>query len=748
MQNPAGIPAHAHVRVVALFFLVSFCLCFPALAQPKSTTQFWVAPNAPDGGDGSEKKPFRTLEQARDAARNVSSVGEIVISLKDGTYQLSRTLLLAQGDSGRGGHDVVYRAAPGAHPVISGAARITGWSLHDKALNIYKASARHGRSRQFYVNGQRATRARTPLYLPGFTPEPTLPQSAFQRPYVISGAINYTVPTPAPAGWIDPSTWHNVKSIEAVGLIQWKMNRVPLASIQPGSGTGQILLQQPGWTNANIYFDPANPTTNQPEKPGLWSFWRVAWFENAYEFLQNPGDWYLDESKDTIYYIPRAGEDMATADAELPVVEVLIDGQGQCESPVSNLRFEGLTFAYATWLDPSSGNGYVADQSGFRVVGNDHLPNVIGHDQNVVRSQGNLRFTYGRKVIFRDNTFEHMGGVALDFGTGSQENAIERNTFNDISSAAIQLGGVSVDDHHPPCPQCQITHDNVIADNTITGTGKEYADSAAIFAGFTRNTRITHNTISDAPWAGIAMGWGWGLLDKGMFPGVSGAARGQWGTYTTPTPSNGNQITYNRISNFLNVLWDGGSIYTTGQQGLSMQDKDALLIEGNVASGRGIGPAGRAKGGGNVFYTDGGSRYVKLKENASFDNPIGNIYFGPSIEGNLFFILNKFQYGSDSGGCRTYGDIHFEENYWLEGKIPGEEFWNDLVDDTLIWILSKGSVKEKFFPYSPQGFFDVCPYSENGMSYPTGLSWHNNHDIQDKSAIPERILKNAGARTR
>ena len=87
--------------------------------------------------------------------------------------------------------------------------------------------------------------------------------------------------------------------------------------------------------------------------------------------------------------------------------------------------------------------GYVADQSGLLLVGDGHRPNVIGHDPNVVPTLGNVRFSYAQNVTFSANTFTHLGGVALEFGTGSQSNEITDNTFDDISAAAIVLGGVA-----------------------------------------------------------------------------------------------------------------------------------------------------------------------------------------------------------------------------------------------------------------------------------------------------------------
>ena len=90
------------------------------------------------------------------------------------------------------------------------------------------------------------------------------------------------------------------------------------------------------------------------------------------------GEWYLNRSTGMLYYIPRPGEDMAAAEVELPILQVLVEGSGDLEHPVSNMRFEGLTFSHATWLGPSGSDGYVSDQSGFHLIAPDHQPNFIG----------------------------------------------------------------------------------------------------------------------------------------------------------------------------------------------------------------------------------------------------------------------------------------------------------------------------------------------------------------------------------
>ena len=704
-----------------------------------ASAAIWVSPAGDDSNAGTEAAPFRTLEHAAGAA--AASPAAVTVYLADGTYRLTRPLVF-----GPGGPPIEFRAVAGANPVISGAVQIKGWTLHDKSRNIYRASAGSYVSRHLYVDGRRATRARTDSpgdNIPaGFRPSPIVPASSNPRP-VITGGIQYIPTTLNAAGWRDPAKWTHVRDIEAVIETQWKMMSVPLDAVTPSTSTkpGLITLRQPGWTNANLYLQ-STPSKTDPYKciagpPGIWSLWQVTWFENAYEFLDQPGEWYLDRASGTIYYIPRRGENLSTADVEMPVLETLVQGAGTPQQPVANLRFEGLTFTYATWLGPAGDDGYVSDQSGFRVTGAQNELNTIGHIQKVTRTPGNVRFEYARNIVFTKNRFTHMGAAALDFGTGSQDNTVDGNLFSDISAAAIQLGGVGAMDARPPLP-AQATTNNTISNNLIFRTGREYVDSAAIFVGFTSRTDVRHNTISDVPWSGIAIGWGWGLLDPGMFPGVGCGVSGMWGIYTTPAINSGNRISFNRISHFLEKRWDGGAIYSTGQQGQSMEDP--LVIEGNVADDK------AAHSGGNTFYTDGGSRYVLMKGNASFDNRIGGINLGPPPRAGdpLPYLpdpskVNGIPYGSDIGGCRTYGDIHYENNYWMESPIPFEE----LFIGALLALLNK-FIPEAFNPYSQEGFFDICPYKPADVSYPTRLTYRDNHIILGEWEIPRAILNNAG----
>src|SRR5204863_6841408 len=100
-----------------------------------------------------------------------------------------------------------------------------------------------------------------------------------------------------------------------------------------------------------------------------------------------------------------------------------------------------------------------------------------------------------------------------------------------------------------------------------------------------------------------------------------GANQYQWGDWPKPTQNGNSVVAGNTIRGFLGELWDGGAIYTTGFQGTS--PANGLLVKNNTAYGK------RTRAGGNTFYTDGGSRYIAVQGNTSYDNPIGVLDFGP-----------------------------------------------------------------------------------------------------------------------
>jgi hypothetical protein len=599
-------------RLIGAVVLVTAIACGATAVAQAATRTFYVSPRGSDRNPGTKAQPFRTLYRARNAVRKVRRPlhEDVVVRLHGGTYRLTHPLILGPRDSGGNGHQVLYEAAPGASPVISGGRRITVWKLFDRARGIFRARARGLNTRQLYVDGRRAVRAQSSLDPSGFT----------------KTASGYTTNNTAMA------KWRNQRDIEILANWRWKSFRCPVASIVGD----RITMAQPCWHNANVFAGPV--------AMGLPT--RVV---NAYPLLDRAGEWYLDRHAGWLYYKPARGERLAREDVEAAAIQVLVDARGTLAHPVSDLTFDGLQFAYATWMGVSGPQGYADDQTGFHVTGANQ-PQTFEHAQYTTRTPGNLRFAYAHDVAIIGSTFRHLGAVAVDFNTGSQHDTVADSRFSDISAAAIQFGGVAPADMHPTRPG-QVTRDNVIVNNTITKAAQEFFDAAAIFVGYTTRTAIIHNTLSNLPYSGIAIGWGWGMTDPGRFPGCTGCPFEDWKLYTTPTTSQGNKIIDNKISDYLQLLYDGGGIYSLGQQGTSLANGE--LIAGNVVFGK------APVHGGNALYTDGGSRYITIRGNVAFDNPTG--VDGPGGQ----------PYGHDWGGCRPYGDIVWEGNWW---QNPGERY--------------------------------------------------------------------------
>ena len=248
-----------------------------------------------------------SLNQARTTVRSLipSMSGDIDVDLLGGTYRLTSAFQLGPQDSGANGYNVVYQAVPGQNPVITGAKQVTGWSEYDSSKGIYRASVPVGtQSSQLFVNGQRAQRARSALNPSGFT----LSGSSF-----VTSDASY-------------ASFTNQSQVQIVDDNDWKQMRCPLSSITATSSGGSSLNVNPTcFTNNNTSVPNAGFPFNGSGLPALNG---ISWIENAYQLLTAPGQFYLDGNAGYLYYIPLTGQNMSTADVELPEQQELVDLSG------------------------------------------------------------------------------------------------------------------------------------------------------------------------------------------------------------------------------------------------------------------------------------------------------------------------------------------------------------------------------------------------------------------------------------
>lgn len=460
-------------------------------SQVLDSNALYVSP----GGSGtscSRSTPCQ-LTTARDAIRSLNRGGgmseDITVYLRQETYNLTSAFQLTTEDSGTNGYTVHYKGFPGEKPVISGGFSISGWTLYDSSENIYRARTVSGVNfRQLYVDGKRAVRARGESNPTGF---------------VRSGSGFNSIDS-AMQGW------SNRSDIEIVGFNEWRSFRCQVADIV---GTA-MRLQEPCWSNATGSFQPDN------------GFDRVTWVENAYELLDSEREWYLDRSTTYLYYKPGSGEHPPSASFIYPRLQTLVQVSGTDGSPVRNISLSGITFAYTTWLTPSSATGYADLQAGFHFTGS---------SGNLQKTPAAVQVEHGAGISFNNNTFVHLGGAGLNIAGGSSNVSVTGNRFEDISSTAVQLGDINLD---------RTTANNTISNNVVIRAGQEYHGAVGIFVGYAKSTAIERNELRDLPYSGISVGWGWG----------------------TSSYAASNRIRYNWIENIMQVLRDGGAVYTLSPQ--------------------------------------------------------------------------------------------------------------------------------------------------------------------------------------
>ena len=535
----------------------------PALAAAQQA--FYVSPAGNDGNAGTEESPFQSLAKARDAVRAIAGAmnSDIVVVLRGGTYRLENTFVLEAADSGANGHSVVYRNQPGEVPVLSGGRKITGWAAD--AAGRWKARADLGDFRQLYVNGVRAVRAKGG----------PLPGAALhgQDGYKTSNA--------------QMAEWRNQSDIEFCYHVVWTWTRCKVKSVERQGNDTIVTMQQPSFYHART-------------KGGV----RIAlpsYIENAFELLDELGEWYFDRTAKAVYYVPLAGQDMAAAEVLAPALATLVLLNGTLDKPVHHIRFEGLTFAEAGWLRPSE-SGHVDVQANFIQGASNILKRREGVEMvhnEYIKSPANIVCRAARNVCFSGCTFTRLGSAGIDVEFGSQDNVISGCEFADISGTPIQIGDVLKTDHHPDDERA-IVRNNTVANSYIHDACVEYKGGVGIFVGYTDGTRIAHNEICNLPYTGVSVGWGWGEEDAG------GGAYHQDFFYDKPTPCKNNRIEFNHIHHVMQGLQDGGGIYTLGNQ-------PGTVIQGNHLHHNRGGPGG--------IYLDEGSGFIEVTGNSVHDVP-------------------------------------------------------------------------------------------------------------------------------
>jgi hypothetical protein len=534
--------------------LVTFLCAKKVSAQ--SATFYVNFEKSPDAG-----RSFKTIEEAQAGVRaflkEQKQAGDVTVLIEAGSYYLNDPLRFTVEDSPSIRESTVaYKANPQATaPVtISGGREITGWRQEGKLLAA--AIPADWQFRELFVNGQRRPRARTPT-------------TGFFR-VAKTGADNRTNFRFKPG---DLRRFGKLDRAEIVFLHDWSVSRIAVADIDEASST--IRFQAPIGRNSPHF------AMNHFEAHPRYTI------ENAPELLDSPGEWYLDVEAGVLTYWPVAGETIESIAAVAPRLTSLlvVAGDEANARPVRNLRFEAIRFAHCAW--PLPPGGYAESQA---------TTHDVRHGDPKSASAlvpAAITFDATEECAIDDCRFEHLGGTAVWFRRACKNNRLSKSRISDVAGNGVNVGEPQV---NVPSAEAiaagraldPVSQGNAISHNRIDHCGAVFHGAVGVWIGMAKATEVSSNEIKSLPYTGISVGWNWS---------------------PAPTVCEGHLIAANHIHHVVQLLSDGGGIYTLGRQ-------PGTVLRGNIIHDVPVN-AGRAES--NGIFMDEGSSEMLVENNLIYN---------------------------------------------------------------------------------------------------------------------------------
>ena len=553
--------------------------------------EIWISPKGSDFNDGTRQSPKATLtsalRQAREWRRTEDNriQGGITIYMEGGTYAFHEPVFIRPEDSGTKESPTIIRSVGDEKVVLSGGICINGWKKQGKVW-VADVPVFNGRPldfRQLWVNGKKAVRARD--------------VEDFEKMNRICSVdekneILY-VPAVSIRRLIDNKGNLKAKYAEMVLHQMWCVANLRIRSVEVQGDSAAIRFHQP---ESRIQFEHPWPRPMVTTDGHNSAFYLT----NARELQDVPGEWYHDIDARKVYYYPREGEKMQEAEVIVPAVETLVRVEGTVDRPVCHIRFEKITFSYTTWMRPSE-KGHVPLQAGmyltdgYRIdpkMQRNYLNHPLDNQGWLGRPAAAVCVVAARQIDFERCRFEHLGSTGLDYEEAVQGGVVRGCLFRDIAGNGLLVGSFSPAAHethlpYDPADRREVCTQQQINNCYFTEIGNEDWGCLAIAAGYVGDVNIEHNEISEVPYSGISLGWGW--------------------TQTVNCMRN-NRVHANLIHHYAKHMYDVAGIYTLGSQPKS------YVTENCVHS---IYKPGYVHDPNHWFYlyTDEGSSFITVRDN-------------------------------------------------------------------------------------------------------------------------------------
>ena len=396
-------------------------LLIELFSDNKEKVEFYVSKDGNNENDGSFEKPFADLVRAQQAVREKLAEGfkgDIDVIIRGGKYFIEKPMVFDYQDSPAGKYRVTYKSYDGEKVALSKAKEVTGWTLFKDG--IYKAKTPEKTSVGMVIeNGELSQIARYPNdeYL-----------NMIKVPEAIKTQFKF-----------NKGDFPVVKDPSSLEVNLW-----------PGGPDGYW-----AWFNYNAPLQRIDFVTNTAYFVGAqWSYdlgtGTRYFMQNALEFIDMPGEYYIDKNAGEIYYKPK----------KLPIEEqtisIPVDGnmfvfKGKNEKTVAkNIIFEGVEFT------------------------------------ETARNADAVKMNNARNIQIKDCIIHNIGASAVDISGFSQNNKITGNKMYDIGHS-----GVNISNSSSEIVTCK---GNVVHNNYIYNLGRVIGHGAGVNVSATGNV-ISNNRI-------------------------------------------------------------------------------------------------------------------------------------------------------------------------------------------------------------------------------------------------------------
>lgn len=521
--------------------------------------EFYVADSGTDSGDGSKENPFRTIGRAKEEVKKYSAdmTGDIIVNVKSGYYEIPESIKFGTEDSGKNGFDIIYRGEDRDNPpLLSGGKKVSDWQKYDDYLWRAPVPSDVEHVRNLYVNNYPAVRARSKYF---YKYEETYddPNTVYKKDGMWVPYKNF------------PKNLTNHDDIELVWELDWTSQYTLVEEITYDHEKETVLFKMDPYSfNTNTLLPATMPA------PG-----KVFAMENAFELLDEKGEFYYNKKDGYIYYYPHDEENMETAEVYVGKSQQMIMIEGNSvKDRVENIKFDNFEIRYGAW-DRASEYGF------FTIQADQVITEYTDNGRSTIMLPAQITVQRAENIDITNCSLSCLGSSAISVPDAATNVRIEGNLIKDVSGSGISVGSWL---HATEGEGREIVKNITVKNNVVHRPGGEYRDAMGIVVYYASHVDVVHNDIYYTPYTGMSIGWGWGTTDP---PG--------YGYFT---------VNNNKVDSTMTSLLDGAPVYLLGPMRGTEIGYNFLT---NASFNQTIGGV----------YFDAGTRFVRSHHNLVTSSP-------------------------------------------------------------------------------------------------------------------------------